>query len=78
MRTGGFFYVYLVRDMAVENKLDALNIQSESGRTNSLTKEKNPLIILKVTLIHSRVQRNIADKEAKLLSRLSHPSMNNA
>jgi serine/threonine protein kinase len=30
---------------------------------------------LKVTSIHSRAQRDIAEKEAKLLSRLSHPSI---
>lgn len=34
-----------------------------------------PLLVLKVTSIHSRAQRDIAEKEAKLLSRLSHPSI---
>jgi len=72
---GGFSYVYLVKDITVENKSDASNAQSEGGRTNSSTKEKNPLMVLKVTSIHSRAQRDIADKEAKLLSRLSHPSI---
>ena len=69
MRTGGFSYVYLVRDMMGENKLDALNVQSEGGRTNSSTKEKNPLMILKVMSIHSRAQRNVTEKEAKLLQK---------
>jgi serine/threonine protein kinase len=32
-------------------------------------------MVLKVTSIHSRQQRDIAEKEAKLLSRLSHPSI---
>jgi serine/threonine protein kinase len=32
-------------------------------------------MVLKVTSIHSRSQRDIAEKEAKLLSRLSHPSI---
>jgi serine/threonine protein kinase len=32
-------------------------------------------VVLKVTSIHSRQQRDIAEKEAKLLSRLSHPSI---
>lgn len=31
--------------------------------------------VLKITSIHSRHQRDIAEKEAKLLSRLSHPSI---
>mmetsp|Transcript_13598 Transcript_13598/g.19586 ORF Transcript_13598/g.19586 Transcript_13598/m.19586 type:complete len:494 (+) Transcript_13598:797-2278(+) len=33
------------------------------------------VMVLKVTSIHSRDQREIAEKEAKLLSRLSHPSI---
>jgi serine/threonine protein kinase len=32
-------------------------------------------MVLKITSIHSRQQRSIAEKEAKLLSRLSHPSI---
>ncbi len=32
-------------------------------------------MVLKITSIHSRQQRDIAEKEAKLLSRLSHPSI---
>jgi serine/threonine protein kinase len=32
-------------------------------------------LVLKVTSIHSRSQRDIAEKEAKLLSKLSHPSI---
>mmetsp|Transcript_8575 Transcript_8575/g.9820 ORF Transcript_8575/g.9820 Transcript_8575/m.9820 type:complete len:559 (-) Transcript_8575:326-2002(-) len=72
---GGFSYVYLVKDITVENKSESSNAQSEGGRTNNSAKEKNPVMVLKVTSIHSRAQRDIADKEAKLLSRLSHPSI---
>jgi serine/threonine protein kinase len=36
---------------------------------------KNEPLVLKVTSVHSRSQRDIAEKEAKLLSRLSHPSI---
>ena len=32
-------------------------------------------MVLKITSIHSRQQRDIAEKEAKLLARLSHPSI---
>lgn len=72
---GGFSYVYLVKDITVENKLDSANAQSEGGRTNGSGREKNQAMVLKITSMHSRVQRDIADKEAKLLSRLSHPSI---
>ena len=44
-----------------------------SGRSSSSA--NNSLMVLKVTSIHSRQQRDIAEKEAKLLSRLSHPSI---
>lgn len=37
--------------------------------------KEEPQMVLKVTSIHSRSQRDIAEKEAKLLSRLSHPSI---
>eukprot|EP00980_Cylindrotheca_fusiformis_P007278 scaffold1525_cov142-Cylindrotheca_fusiformis.AAC.78 len=36
---------------------------------------EEPQMVLKVTSIHNRSQREIAEKEAKLLSRLSHPSI---
>ncbi len=35
----------------------------------------NEHIVLKITSIHSRQQRDIAEKEANLLSKLSHPSI---
>jgi serine/threonine protein kinase len=37
--------------------------------------KEEPQMVLKVTSVHSRSQRDIAEKEAKLLSRLSHPSI---
>lgn len=75
MHTGGFSYVYLVKDITVENRSDNGNNQTEGGRSNGSIKEKTQAMVLKVTSIHSRAQRDIADKEAKLLSRLSHPSI---
>mmetsp|Transcript_6026 Transcript_6026/g.8787 ORF Transcript_6026/g.8787 Transcript_6026/m.8787 type:complete len:541 (-) Transcript_6026:283-1905(-) len=72
---GGFSYVYLVKDITVENRSDSANTPSEGGRTNISVREKNQAMVLKITSIHSRAQRDIADKEAKLLSRLSHPSI---
>lgn len=36
---------------------------------------QEPQMVLKVTSIHSRSQRDIAEKEAKLLMKLSHPSI---
>jgi serine/threonine protein kinase len=45
---------------------------SGSGATKPGEK---PMLVIKVTSVHSRSQRDIAEKEAKLLSRLSHPSI---
>lgn len=82
---GGFSYVYLVKDMSVDSKADraaADNSASQSNpgdpntKSNGNKAEKpSPVMVLKVTSIHSRAQRDIAEKEAKLLSRLSHPSI---
>ena len=47
---------------------------SGSGNNGPAPGDKQPMV-LKVTSIHSRAQRDIAEKEAKLLSRLSHPSI---
>lgn len=86
---GGFSYVYLVKDIsdgsasatATQSTQDTAAVTARtsgasngsSGRSNS-TGGSN-LMVLKVTSIHSRQQRDIAEKEAKLLSRLSHPSI---
>jgi serine/threonine protein kinase len=49
------------------------SIGNDSSNNN---KDKDrPQMVLKVTSILSRQQRDIAEKEAKLLSRLSHPSI---
>jgi serine/threonine protein kinase len=75
--------VYLVKDMSADSKADraAENSASQSNpsdpnnKLNGNKAEKSPVMVLKVTSIHSRAQRDIAEKEAKLLSRLSHPSI---
>lgn len=46
-----------------------------SGTKSNSASSSDPLMVLKVTSIHSRHQREVAEKEAKLLSRLSHPSI---
>jgi serine/threonine protein kinase len=93
LSTGGFSYVYLVKEQPDGSALSAsLHIGANkdkqqqqqqggddpqrrgSGSGSARTGEK-PLLVLKVTSIHSRSQRDIAEKEAKLLSRLSHPSI---
>eukprot|EP00541_Cyclophora_tenuis_P016231 CAMPEP_0116564732 /NCGR_PEP_ID=MMETSP0397-20121206/13491_1 /TAXON_ID=216820 /ORGANISM="Cyclophora tenuis, Strain ECT3854" /LENGTH=585 /DNA_ID=CAMNT_0004091397 /DNA_START=213 /DNA_END=1970 /DNA_ORIENTATION=- len=76
---GGFSYVYLVKD--ISDKEASTNSQtsqhdSTTNRSNGSSRtEKKEVMVLKVTSIHSRQQRDIAEKEAKLLSRLSHPSI---
>ena len=49
--------------------------RASGGGAAAADGSKSPLQVLKVTSIHSRAQRDIAEKEAKLLSRLSHPSI---
>jgi serine/threonine protein kinase len=51
---------------------DSSNARSSNNSSSNST-SKN--MVLKITSIHSRQQRSIAEKEAKLLSRLSHPSI---
>jgi serine/threonine protein kinase len=50
------------------------SIGNDSSNNNNKDKDR-PQMVLKVTSILSRQQRDIAEKEAKLLSRLSHPSI---
>lgn len=82
---GGFSYVYLVKEQegaGISSSLhtnpnkngDEPAARRSSGSGNTKPGEK-PLMVLKITSIHSRSQRDIAEKEAKLLSRLSHPSI---
>lgn len=83
---GGFSFVYLVKDNSEGGASGAQASDSEKANgSNSSGKGShshaqhsqppNPLMVLKITSIHSRQQRDIAEKEAKLLSRLSHPSI---
>lgn len=66
---GGFSFVYLVKDISLE---DETTTSSSSYHDHPSSGE---YLVLKITSIHSRQQRDIAEKEAKLLSRLSHPSI---
>mmetsp|Transcript_3649 Transcript_3649/g.7835 ORF Transcript_3649/g.7835 Transcript_3649/m.7835 type:complete len:661 (-) Transcript_3649:102-2084(-) len=81
---GGFSYVYLVKHTDSGGLLGSsqpINTgrglsPNRSGSNSSSSDEIPPgPLVLKVTSIHSRSQRDIAEKEAKLLSRLSHPSI---
>jgi serine/threonine protein kinase len=75
--TGGFSFVYLVKDITEGREFaTTASSQNASEGSNAANGSKNPeLLCLKITSIHSRQQRDIAEKEAKLLSRLSHPSI---
>jgi serine/threonine protein kinase len=69
---GGFSYVYLVKETSesLSNTVHGDN----GGEKKDGNVDKTDMV-LKVTSILSRQQRDIAEKEAKLLSRLSHPSI---
>jgi len=51
------------------------NNNKDSTTSNNSNINNTNYLVLKITSIHSRQQRDIAEKEAKLLSRLSHPSI---
>jgi serine/threonine protein kinase len=85
---GGFAYVYLVKDVgsgdsAVErgtSKTMSLGSSKDKGGSGSAAatagaNDEQQYRVLKVTTVSSRVQKEIAEKEAKLLARLSHPSI---
>mmetsp|Transcript_29423 Transcript_29423/g.68589 ORF Transcript_29423/g.68589 Transcript_29423/m.68589 type:complete len:648 (+) Transcript_29423:249-2192(+) len=88
---GGFSYVYLVKELTDTAQGGSMNSTEHKGKTSrsgsngsdgkgkrsgSMGKDGNKAeMVLKVTSILSRQQRDIAEKEAKLLSRLSHPSI---
>lgn len=84
LRLGGFSYVYLVKEITDPSTLSA-SLHVDAGKDDPPVRrssgagpnkeEKKVPMVLKVTSIHSRAQRDIAEKEAKLLSRLSHPSI---
>jgi len=88
--TGGFAYVYLVKDNdgggllgpsqnanVAKQQANGRGVSPNRSSSNSGSSGEIPPgpLVLKVTSIHSRSQRDIAEKEAKLLSRLSHPSI---
>mmetsp|Transcript_12569 Transcript_12569/g.19467 ORF Transcript_12569/g.19467 Transcript_12569/m.19467 type:complete len:572 (-) Transcript_12569:123-1838(-) len=68
---GGFSYVYQVKD----NDVDGIHPNAQGAVDSKGSSSSSTVNVLKVTSIHSRQQREIAEKEAKLLSRLSHPSI---
>jgi len=81
---GGFSFVYMVKDISENSAAiqdgsfhGATGGSAEhSGDAGDRNKGKDSIhLVLKITSIHSRQQRDIAEKEAKLLSRLSHPSI---
>lgn len=81
--------MYLVRELAKEGdeaRSNSIGNGSGNGATKRLSRNASSLLddndkapqrelVLKVTSISSRYQRDIAEKEAKLLSRLAHPSI---
>lgn len=77
---GGYSFAYLVKDLS-ESVSDGGSPQtSHSGRGNQNSGgfpevSSNSLMVLKITSIHSRHHRDVAEKEAKLLRKLSHPSI---
>eukprot|EP00934_Nitzschia_sp_Nitz4_P000202 Nitzschia sp. Nitz4//scaffold101_size76361//44631//46809//NITZ4_005605-RA/size76361-augustus-gene-0.12-mRNA-1//-1//CDS//3329532167//202//frame0 len=79
---GGFSYVYLVKEiteMTSSSHVDTAKAGDEAAVSRASGShgkdEKKVPMVLKITSIHSRAQRDIAEKEAKLLSRLNHPSI---
>jgi len=69
---GGFSFVYLVKEeLPFPPAQNASN--SSSAPTTALSGPSH--LVLKITSIHSRDQRDIAQKEATLLQRLCHPSI---
>ena len=79
-KTGGFSFVYLVKDNSEDehnnhNSSSSSSSNNNNNSNNNLAVNNNEHLVLKITSIHSRQQRDIAEKEANLLSKLSHPSI---
>lgn len=87
---GGFSFVYLVRnrgdrDSSDDNSKSGGERQrpnnpppSSSSRTSdksSSSRKSDNYMVLKITSVHNTSQRHMAEKEAKLLQMLSHPSI---
>ena len=81
MIKGGFSFAYLVKDLSSEysqsdsNNSPKNNISVQSPSLGSFSNKDPRCLVLKITSIHNRQQRDIAEKEAKLLRQLSHPSI---
>jgi serine/threonine protein kinase len=82
---GGFSFVYLANDESftggnVDSGIGNGGGGPASPRSSLAAAGKGDgseeeQLVLKITSIHSREQRDIAEKEAKLLKQLSHPSI---
>eukprot|EP00566_Odontella_aurita_P025822 CAMPEP_0113559576 /NCGR_PEP_ID=MMETSP0015_2-20120614/18971_1 /TAXON_ID=2838 /ORGANISM="Odontella" /LENGTH=120 /DNA_ID=CAMNT_0000461223 /DNA_START=405 /DNA_END=764 /DNA_ORIENTATION=+ /assembly_acc=CAM_ASM_000160 len=76
---GGFSFVYLVKDLSDPSAAGSAASEgsgtSRPGGAQQQQSHQPSFMVLKITSIHSRQQRDVAEKEAKLLSRLSHPSI---
>mmetsp|Transcript_61677 Transcript_61677/g.72072 ORF Transcript_61677/g.72072 Transcript_61677/m.72072 type:complete len:961 (+) Transcript_61677:710-3592(+) len=73
---GGFSYVYLVQNCAADGGISPTVASSAASSENKeCGGAAADALVLKVTSIHSRAQREIAEREAALLRKLSHPSI---
>ncbi|KAL7549457.1 hypothetical protein ACHAWF_012720 [Thalassiosira exigua] len=83
---GGFSFVYLARNKGViggNNDGDVTGYFDGKSKLSAENKRLHPPsqppignhMVLKITSVHNATQRHIAEKEAKLLQTLSHPSI---
>ena len=72
---GGFSFVYLVKEEPSASSSSAGDGNGSASHPQPPPTASAAEMVLKITSIHSRQQRDIAEKEAKLLARLSHPSI---
>jgi len=77
---GGFSFVYLVRNRSVGGICgDLIQDRYFEEHSNALAEKRHQnyanLMVLKITSVHNTSQRLMAEKEAKLLQMLSHPSI---
>ena len=86
---GGFSFVYLVRDKENAHQSGDRDGEGDEAATNTpqhaqqqqQTRGGNPSpphgtpMVLKITSVHNTAQLQVAEKEARLLRKLSHPSI---
>ncbi|KAL7503694.1 hypothetical protein ACHAXN_001449 [Cyclotella atomus] len=78
---GGFSFVYLVRDTGNHSDDGSStaaapqHVQEKKRSSSSAPPPKGSPMVLKITSVHTSAQRLMAEKEAKLLKTLSHPSI---